>query len=44
MSVEFTKERLELMRKYGAIYRRFDSDRAYSKPMTLHEVIDRELN
>lgn len=38
MPIEFTPERLEMMRKYAAIYRRFDSERAYSKPMTLHEV------
>ncbi len=31
-------ERLPLMRKYGAIYGRFDSKRKNEKPMSLHEV------
>ena len=30
--------RLDLMRKYGAIYGRFDSKRKNEKPMSLHEV------
>ncbi len=30
--------RMELVRKYGAIYGRFDSKRKNEKPMTLHEV------
>lgn len=36
--VEYSKERLEILRKYAAIYRRFDSERVYSKPMSMHEV------
>ena len=31
--------RLDLMRKYGAIYGRFDSKRKNEKPMSLHEVL-----
>ncbi|KAL4228741.1 negative regulation of transcription [Mactra antiquata] len=38
MPIEYSKERLDLMRKYAAIYRRFDSERIYSKPMSMHEV------
>ena len=30
--------RLELLRKYAAIYGRFDSKRKSEKPMSLHEV------
>lgn len=30
--------RLDFMRKYGAIYGRFDSKRKNEKPMSLHEV------
>ena len=30
--------RLQLMRKYAAIYGRFDSKRKNEKPMSLHEV------
>ncbi|WAR05361.1 NAB1-like protein [Mya arenaria] len=42
--VEFTEERLEIMRKYGAIYRRFDTDRVYCKPMSMHEVCVNEAS
>ena len=31
-------ERMDLLRKYAAIYGRFDSKRKNEKPMSLHEV------
>ncbi|XP_060558696.1 NAB transcription cofactor mab-10-like isoform X2 [Ruditapes philippinarum] len=44
LPIDFSKERLELMRKYAAIYRRFDSERIYSKPMSMHEVCVNEAS
>ncbi|XP_045208072.2 NGFI-A-binding protein homolog isoform X2 [Mercenaria mercenaria] len=44
LPIDFSKERLELMRKYAAIYRRFDSERLYSKPMSMHEVCVNEAS
>lgn len=44
LPVDFSKERLEIMRKYAAIYRRFDSERIYSKPMSMHEVCVNEAS
>ncbi|XP_045184329.2 NAB transcription cofactor mab-10-like [Mercenaria mercenaria] len=41
---DFSEERLEQIRKYAAIYRRFDSKRLYSKPVSKYEVYVNEAS
>ncbi|XP_052253637.1 NGFI-A-binding protein 1-like isoform X1 [Dreissena polymorpha] len=35
---EVSEDRLHIMRTYAAIYRRFDTERVYTKPMSMHEI------
>ena len=38
------EERMQKIRKYSAIYGRFDSKRKNDKPMSMHEVIPASIN